>query len=92
MIEYNQFCPISKAAEIFGEKWTLLIIRDLVLGATRFNQFQRSIPMISPTVLNKRLSDLEVRGVLVRKRIPNQRGHEYQLTQSGRDLLPLAYP
>ena len=89
MIEYNQFCPISKAAEIFGEKWTLLIIRDLVLGATRFNQFQRSIPMISPTVLNKRLSDLEARGVLVRKRMPNQRGHEYLLTQSGRELLPL---
>ena len=89
MIEYNQFCPISKTAEIFGEKWTLLIIRDLVLGATRFNQIQRSIPMISPTVLNKRLSDLQARGVVVRRRIPNQRGHEYQLTESGRELLPL---
>lgn len=89
MIEYHQFCPISKTAEVLGEKWTLLILRDLVLGATRFTQFQRSIPMISPTVLNKRLSELQTRGLLVRKRIPNQRGHEYQLTESGRELRPL---
>ena len=89
MIEYHQFCPISKTAEVFGEKWTLLILRDLVMGATRFNQFQRSIPMISPTVLNKRLSELQTHGLIVRKRIPNQRGHEYQLTQSGRELRPL---
>ena len=89
MIEYNQFCPISKTAEVLGEKWTLLILRDLMLGSTRFNQFQRSIPKISPTVLNKRLAELQARGVIVRKRIPNQRGHEYQLTESGRELLPL---
>ena len=89
MIEYSQFCPLSKAAEVLGEKWTLLIVRELTLGATRFNQIQRAIPRISPTVLNTRLADLEQRGVLVRKRIPEQKGFEYRLTPSGRELLPL---
>ena len=73
-------CSLAQTLDIIGERWTLLILRDLVLGATRFNQFQRFIPLISPTVLNKRLSELQARGLIVRKRIPNQRGHEYQLT------------
>jgi DNA-binding HxlR family transcriptional regulator len=89
MIEYSQFCPVSKTAEVLGEKWTLLIVRELVLGATRFSQIQRAIPRISPTVLNKRLAELQAHGVIVRKRIPEQRGFEYQLTESGRELFPL---
>lgn len=89
MIEYSQFCPVSKTAEVLGEKWTLLIVRELVLGATRFNQFQRAIPRMSPTVLNKRLAELQTHGVVVRKRIPEQRGFEYQPTESGRELFPL---
>ena len=59
MLEYGQFCPVSKATEILGEKWTLLIIRELLLGATRFNQIQRGMSKISPTVLNKRLNTLQ---------------------------------
>ena len=89
MIEYSQFCPVSKTAEVLGEKWTLLIIRELVLGATRFNQLQRCVPKISPTMLNKRLNELQAQNVIVRKRIPEQRGYEYQLTESGRELFPL---
>lgn len=89
MIEYSQFCPVSKTAEVLGEKWTLLIVRELVLGATRFSQIQRAIPRISPTVLNKRLAELQTHGVIVRKRIPEQKGFEYQLTESGRELYPL---
>jgi DNA-binding HxlR family transcriptional regulator len=89
MIEYSQFCPVSKTAEVLGEKWTLLIVRELVLGATRFSQIQRAIARISPTVLNKRLAELQAQGVIVRKRIPEQRGFEYQLTESGRELYPL---
>jgi DNA-binding HxlR family transcriptional regulator len=89
MIEYSQFCPVSKTAEVLGEKWTLLIVRELVLGATRFCQIQRAIPRISPTVLNKRLAELQAQGVIVRKRIPEQRGFEYQLTESGRELYPV---
>ena len=89
MIEYSQFCPVSKTAEVLGEKWTLLIVRELVLGATRFSQIQRAIPRISPTVLNTRLAELRTHGVIVRKRIPEQKGFEYQLTESGRELYPL---
>ena len=89
MIEYSQFCPVSKTAEVLGEKWTLLIVRELVLGATRFSQIQRAIPRISPTVLNKRLAELQAQGVIVRRRIPEQRGFEYQLTESGRELYPV---
>lgn len=89
MIEYSQFCPVAKTAEVLGEKWTLLIVRELVLGATRFSQIQRAIPRISPTVLNKRLAELQTHGVIMRKRIPEQKGFEYQLTECGRELFPL---
>ena len=89
MLEYGQFCPVSKAAEILGEKWTLLIIRELLLGATRFNQIQRAMSKISPTILNKRLDTLCKHGLIIRKRIPEQRGYEYQLTEAGRELYPI---
>jgi DNA-binding HxlR family transcriptional regulator len=89
MLEYGQFCPVAKTAEILGEKWTLLIVRELLLGATRFNQIQRAMSKISPTVLNKRLATLREHGLLVRKRVPNQKVHEYQLTECGRELFPL---
>ena len=89
MLEYGQFCPVSKAAEILGEKWTLLIIRELLLGATRFNQIQRAMSKISPTILNKRLDTLAKHGLIVHKRIPEQRGYEYQLTEAGRELYPI---
>ena len=89
MIDYGQFCPVSKTAQIIGEKWTLLIVRELLSGATRFNQIQRAMPRISPTVLNKRLGELQEQGVIVRCRIPEQRGYEYHLTECGRELAPL---
>jgi len=89
MIDYGQFCPVSKTAQIIGEKWTLLIVRELLRGVTRFNQIQRAMPRISPTVLNKRLGELQEQGVIVRRRIPEQRGYEYQLTECGRELAPL---
>lgn len=89
MLDYGQFCPVAKAAEILGEKWTLLIIRELLLGATRFNQIQRAISRVSPTILNKRLETLRRHGLIVHKRIPEQRGYEYQLTEAGRELYPI---
>jgi DNA-binding HxlR family transcriptional regulator len=89
MLEYGQFCPVAKTAEILGEKWTLLIVRELLLGATRFNQIQRAMSKISPTVLNKRLATLQQHGLLVRKRVPDQKVYEYQLTECGRELFPL---
>jgi len=89
MVEYGQFCPVSKAAEILGEKWTLLIIRELLQGATRFSQIQRGLARISPTLLNKRLDTLQAHGIVVRRRIAEQRGMEYQLTEAGRELFPI---
>lgn len=88
-MEYAQFCPVAKATEILGEKWTLLIIRELLVGGTRFNELQRGLGLISPTLLTKRLNDLADAGVVIKKKMPGQRGHEYLLTAMGRELLPV---
>lgn len=88
-IRYGQICPVSKTAELLGERWTLLIIRELVLGTTRFNDFQRALSQISPTLLTKRLKQLEEAGLLVRKTIPNQRRCEYHPTAAGKELKPI---
>ena len=88
-MKYDQFCPVSKAAEILCEKWTLLIIRELLMGARRFNELQRGISLISPTMLTKRVNELTDRGLVVRKKIPGQKGHEYFLTEAGKELSPV---
>ena len=88
-MEYGQFCPIAKASEIVGEKWTILIIRELLMGSTRFNQLQRGLGLISPTILTKRLAMLVERGMIIRKRIPGQRGFEYHPTEPCKELLPI---
>jgi len=88
-MEYGQFCPIAKASEILGEKWTILIVRELLMGSTRFNQLQRGLGMISPTILTKRLAMLADHGLVYRKRIPGQRGYEYHATESCKELLPI---
>lgn len=89
MTDYGQFCPVAKATEIVGERWTLLILRELLLGTRRFNDFQRALSRISPTLLNNRLKSLEERGIILKKRIPGQKGYEYLLTPSGKELAPL---
>ena len=88
-MEYGQFCPVAKATEIIGEKWTLLIIRELLMGGTRFNVLQRGLSLISPTILTKRLSSLEAQGLVVKKKIQGQRGYEYFPTASCKALLPI---
>ncbi len=88
-MEYGQFCPIAKAAEIIGEKWSLLIIRELLMGSTRFNQLQRGLSLISPTILSKRLNALCDYGLIVKKKIPGQQGVEYFPTSSCQELLPI---
>ncbi|MEH6593285.1 MAG: helix-turn-helix domain-containing protein, partial [Halioglobus sp.] len=86
---YGQFCPVAKAMEVLGEKWTLLIVRELLMGGTRFNQLQRGLAHISPTLLTKRLNALEQENLVVRRKIPGQRGYEYFPTQSCKELLPI---
>lgn len=88
-MEYGQFCPIAKATEIIGEKWTILIIRELLMGGTRFNEFQRGLSLISPTILTKRLNSLVDYGLVVKKKIPGQQGYEYFPTESCKALLPV---
>lgn len=88
-MKYGQFCPIAKATELLGEKWTLLIIRELLMGSTRFNEFQRGLSMISPAILSKRLVSLEETGLLYRRKIPGQRGYEYFATEPAKQLLPI---
>lgn len=88
-MEYGQFCPIAKASEIIGEKWTLLIIRELLMGGCRFNELQRGLSHLSPTLLSKRLQSLDEHGLLIKKRINGQRGYEYYPTEACQQLLPI---
>lgn len=89
MAKYGQFCPVAKSAEVLGDSWSLLIVRELLLGSTRFSTLQRGMPKISPTVLNTRLKDLERNGVILRRPVSGQRGHEYRLTPAGKELAPV---
>jgi DNA-binding HxlR family transcriptional regulator len=77
---YGQFCPVAVASEIFAERWTPVILRELVLGSRRFNDIQRGVPRISRALLVKRLRELAAHGV-----ISNANG-EYQLTEAGHEL------
>lgn len=86
---YKQFCPVAKAMDMLGEKWTVLIVREFFVGATRFNQIQRGLPTISPTLLTRRLATMEQEGLIYKKRIPGQRGHEYFPTQACEELFPV---
>ena len=84
---YGQYCPVAKAAEVLGERWTLLVVRDLVTGAHRFNDLQRGLPGISRTLLSHRLRRLQADGLVERR--PGVSGREeYWLTPLGRDLEP----
>ena len=88
-MEYGQFCPIAKASEIIGEKWTILIIREILMGCTRFSDLLRGLGTISPTLLTRRLSDLEARGMIIKKKIQGRRGYEYFPTESCNELKPI---
>ena len=89
MIDYGQFCPVAKATELIGERWTLLILRELVLGTHRFSDFQRALSRISPSLLAKRLKDLDKAGIIVKKSQQGRRGYEYYLTPAGKQLSPI---
>jgi len=89
MADYGQFCPVAKATELVGERWTLLILRELILGTHRFNDFQRALSRISPSLLTKRLNGLEQAGVVVKKAQHGRRGYEYHLTPAGKQLSPI---
>lgn len=86
MNDYTQYCPVALASSVIAERWTPLIVRELVLGGRRFNEIDRGLPGISRSLLKQRLDHLERKGVVTRVELKHGRGHEYQLTPAGRDL------
>lgn len=85
---YGQFCPVAMAAEILCSRWTVLVLREMLCGSTRFNDLRRGVPRMSPALLSKRLKELERAGVVVTA--PNQKGVvEYRLSPAGEDLRPI---
>jgi DNA-binding HxlR family transcriptional regulator len=87
MTAYGQFCAVARAHEALGGRWTLLVVRELLMGSRRFNDIRRGIPRISRTMLSERLQALVEIGAVERGDGPH--GPEYALTESGRDLLGL---
>lgn len=87
---YKQFCPVAMAAEILCSRWTIILLREMTAGSTRFNDLRRGLPRMSPALLSKRLRELEVAGLVQRvARGGRSDIQEYQLTAAGRDLKPL---
>ncbi|WP_407442882.1 winged helix-turn-helix transcriptional regulator [Rhodococcus sp. (in: high G+C Gram-positive bacteria)] len=84
---YHQFCPVAKAMELFDERWTLLLVRELVLGSERFNDLRRGLPRMSPSLLSTRLHQLTVAGIV--QRTVDGSEVRYVLTPAGRDLEPV---
>src|SRR4051794_5815310 len=87
---YKQFCPVAMAAEILCTRWTVVLLRELVAGSTRFNDLRRGVPRMSPALLSKRLKELEAGGIV--RRVAAGRGlglYEYHLTAAGKDLRPV---
>ncbi len=84
---YGQFCPLAQAAQLLCERWTLIIVRELIAGSTRFGELRKGAPLLSPTLLSSRLKKLARAGVI------ESRGHEgartYHLTEAGRELRPV---
>ena len=87
---YQQFCPVAMAAEILCTRWTMLVLRELVAGSTRFNELRRGVPRMSPALLSKRLKDLEAAGIVARTRAPGDPdAYAYTLTAAGQALGPV---
>jgi len=83
--DYGQFCPVAIASEVLAERWTLLVVRELLAGSRRFNEIRRGVPRLSPTLLKQRLQTLESAGIVERRAGPDG-GFDYLLTQPGREL------
>jgi len=87
---YKQFCPVAMAAEILCTRWTMLLLRELLSGTSRFNDLRRGVPRMSPALMSRRLKELEEAGIVERKRTRDgNESFDYRLTQAGRELEPL---
>ena len=89
-ISYNEACGIAHALDLVGERWALLVVRELVLGAKRYSDLRADLPGISTNVLSHRLDELEDRGVVRRRRLPPPAASwVYELTEWGQELEPI---
>jgi DNA-binding HxlR family transcriptional regulator len=87
---YGDPCGIARALDVVGERWALLVVRELLLGPKRFTDLRAGLPNLSPDVLSQRLRELEADGVVTRRRLPPPAGSRvYELTERGRELEPV---
>jgi DNA-binding HxlR family transcriptional regulator len=86
---YGQFCPIAKASEVLGERWTHLVIRELAAGSESFNDLHRGVPLMSPSLLSKRLKSLEGHRLIQRREADGR--VSYKLTRAGEELVPIIF-
>jgi DNA-binding HxlR family transcriptional regulator len=86
---YGQFCPVAKALEMVGSRWTPLVLRELLAGGRHFSDLRRGVPLMSRTLLAQRLKELEQDGLLVATEKDRGRGHEYRLTAAGVAMEPV---
>jgi DNA-binding HxlR family transcriptional regulator len=89
MIDYGQFCTVARGAEAIGERWTLLVVRELLCGSTRFNAIHRGVPRMSASLLAQRLRSLEQAGVIERHGADGGNATRYRLTPAGEELRPI---
>jgi DNA-binding HxlR family transcriptional regulator len=86
---YGQFCPVAKASEILAERWTPLVVRELLHGSHRFNDLRRGVPLMSASLLSQRLKELEWVGVVERRPVSGEPGYHYYQTEAGEALRPV---
>jgi DNA-binding HxlR family transcriptional regulator len=84
---YKQFCPVAMASEILCNRWTIILLRELCAGSTRFNDLRRGVPRMSPALLSTRLKELVAHGILERTLLQKRpEMFEYRLTEAGREV------
>jgi DNA-binding HxlR family transcriptional regulator len=86
---YKQFCPVAMAAEVLCTRWTIVLLREMLAGSTRFNDLRRGVPRMSPALLSQRLKELEQAGVVARVKGDEAGLYQYHLTRAGQELEPL---
>jgi DNA-binding HxlR family transcriptional regulator len=87
MNSYGQFCPLAQAAQLLCERWTLIVVRELIAGSTRFNELKKGVPTMSPTLLSARLKQLVAAKVVEQK--GSKGNYTYNLTSAGLELRPI---
>lgn len=88
---YHQFCPVAKACEVLEPRWTMLLLCEMWSGSTRFNEIQRGVPGISPTLMTKRLREMEENGLVERVELPGRGEIHYRTTPMANELEPVVH-